>query len=73
MWPTAEGGTLQLAKVKVSITMSHQQLTEEKRYQISTLLTQGYSPAAIAGVVEAYSRHPGNGRGNSDNKCDTHG
>lgn len=53
-WPTAEGGTLQLAKVKVSITMSYQQLTEGKRYQISALLTQGYSPAAIATVVEVH-------------------
>jgi hypothetical protein len=42
-----------LIQVKVSITMSYQQLTEGKRYQISALLTQGYSPAAIATVVEA--------------------
>lgn len=34
--------------------MSYQQLTEGKRYQISALLVQGYSPAAIARAVKIH-------------------
>lgn len=34
--------------------MSYQQLTEGKRYQISALLAQGCSPAAIATVVDVH-------------------
>lgn len=53
-WPTAEGGTLQLAKVKVSITMSYQQLTEGRRYQISALLELGISISEIAKTVQCH-------------------
>jgi IS30 family transposase len=45
---------LQLAKVKASITMSYQQLTEGKRYQISALHAQGCSVAEIATVVQVH-------------------
>lgn len=34
--------------------MSYQQLTDGKRYQMSTLLAQGCSPAAIATVVDVH-------------------
>ncbi len=34
--------------------MSYQQLTEGERYQISALLVQGYSPAAIAKAVKIH-------------------
>ncbi|OKA71983.1 hypothetical protein BHR42_23640 [Aeromonas salmonicida subsp. salmonicida] len=37
------GGTLLLAKVKSSITMSYQQLTRGQRYQLSVLRAQGMS------------------------------
>lgn len=34
--------------------MSYQQLTEGKRYQISVLLAQGFTPAAIARTIEVH-------------------